>query len=120
LLRIKSFDELLGMPFLGASFEAYVLEQIIAEKPNDIELFFYRTQAGTEIDIVLAKGIKPIACIEVKFTSAPKVTKGLINGIDDLKTDHNYIVIPTKESYPIKDNILVCGIEYLIEQIKKI
>jgi len=119
LMRIGSFDQLLGMPVLGASFEGYVLQQIMAEKSNDVDVYFYRTHAGTEIDIVLAKALKAVACIEVKYTGAPKVTKSLLTGIEDLKTKKNYIVVPSSEPYPAKNDILVCGVEAFISNYLK-
>ncbi len=116
LMRINSFDELLSMPVLGASFESYVLQQIRAEKPEDIDLYFYRTHAGTEIDIVLTRSLKPIVSIEVKYSSTPKLTKGLINGIEDLKTKRNYIITPNNDEYPLKENIIVCDIKTFLEK----
>ncbi len=115
LMRVNSFDELSGMPVLGASFETYVLQQIMTEKPADIDLYFYRTHAGTEIDIVLTKALKPVTSLEVKYTSTPKVTKGLLNGIEDLGTTNNYIIVPRSEPYPIRDHIQVCGIRQFLE-----
>jgi uncharacterized protein len=121
LMRVNSYDELLGMPFLGASFESFVLQQIKAEKPNDLELFFYRTHAGAEIDFVITKAMKPIASIEVKYSSAPKVSKGFYNGIEDLKTQLNYIIIPESEPYKLKSGALVIGIkEFLSSELEKI
>jgi uncharacterized protein len=117
LLRINSYDELLGMPVLGASFEAYVLQQILAEKSTDLEVFFYRTHAGTEIDFVLAKAMKPVACIEVKYSSAPKISKSLMIGIEDLKTSNNYIVVPDSELFNKTHHITVCGINGFIKHI---
>ena len=116
LLRIQSYDQLMGMPVIGGSFESYIVQQIISEKPSDLDVYFYRTHAGTEIDIVLTRGSKPIACIEVKFTSTPKVTKSLINGIDDLETNQNFIITPTLGSYPANKNIQICDIKTFIDQ----
>lgn len=115
LMRINSMDELLGMPVLGASFESYVLQQIRAEKQNDIDVYFYRTHAGTEIDIVLTRSLKPIASVEIKYTSTPKLTKGLINGIEDIGTKKNYIITPRSEEYPIRNDITVCNVRSFLQ-----
>tara|TARA_R110002050_G_scaffold162939_2_gene292866 strand:+ start:6644 stop:7837 length:1194 start_codon:yes stop_codon:yes gene_type:complete len=116
LLRIQSFDQLLGMPMLGASFEAYVLQQITAEKDEDLAVYFYRTHAGTEVDIVLTRGITPVACIEVKYTGTPKITKSLRNGIEDLHTEQNFIITPSGDKYPAAKNITACSIAtFLLE-----
>ena len=52
LLRIKTFDDLLGHPSSGASWEGFVIEQIASLLPQNSELYFYRTNAGAEIDLL--------------------------------------------------------------------
>jgi predicted AAA+ superfamily ATPase len=121
LMRVNTYDELLGMPFLGASFESFVLQQIIAEKSSNLELFFYRTHAGAEIDIVITKAMIPIASIEVKYSSAPKVSKGFYSGVEDLNTKQNFVIVPETETYKIKNGALVVGIkEFLSTELEKI
>jgi predicted AAA+ superfamily ATPase len=117
MLRIDNYDQLMGMSVLGGSFEAYVLQQLLIHKSSDTEIYFYRTHTGTEIDFVLTQSSKPLCAIEVKFTSAPKPTKGLRQGIEDLQTKNNYIIIPESEVYPIAENIQVAGIHPFITQI---
>ncbi|MCX6267896.1 MAG: DUF4143 domain-containing protein [Bacteroidetes bacterium] len=48
LLNIRSFDDLLGHPVYGTSWETMVIEQLLAEHDGDFG--FYRTPAGAEID----------------------------------------------------------------------
>jgi predicted AAA+ superfamily ATPase len=110
LLRINDYDQLLGMPNLGASYEAYVLQQILAEKPGDLDVYFYRTHNGTEVDFVLARANQAVATIEVKFTSSPSASKSLKQGIADLKTANNYIVVPKSESFQKSAQIKVSSL----------
>ena len=118
LLQITSFEALFGTPMLGGSWEAFVLNQIYAEKPKKLDIYFYRTHAGTEVDIVLTKALKPIASLEVKYTSTPKVTKGLLNGIEDLGTKENYIITPMDDEYRAKEHINVIGLDRFIQKLK--
>jgi predicted AAA+ superfamily ATPase len=111
LLRIQSHDQLLGTHLLGASWESFVIAQIKTHKPDDIDLYFYRTHAGAEVDLVLAKGMQPIACIEIKYTSTPSSTKSIYSCIEDLQTKKNFIIIPKNDDYPIKENLIACGID---------
>ena len=121
LLRLNSYDALLGNPILGGSFEAYVLQQILAEKPNDIEVYFYRTHAGTEVDFVLTRALKPIASIEVKFTSTPKITKGLSIGIEDLETKKNYIITPNSDTFSLSKHIKAMSCKkFIMNELKRI
>lgn len=74
-------------------------------------LYFYRTHNKAEIDLLLVKGLQPVSCIEIKYTSAPKISKGMMNCIDDLKTKNNYIITPLSDDYLVKENVQVCSLE---------
>ena len=82
LLNIPNYDALLGNPGVGGSWEGYVIEQIYQRRPPDVDLFFYRTQAGAECDLVLVKGITPLACIEIKLSNAPVISKGFFSCVE--------------------------------------
>lgn len=116
LLRINDYDQLLGHAGLGGSWEAYVIEQISGLKHPDLDLFFYRTHNGAEVDIVFAKGLQPVATAEIKFTSSPHPQKGMINCIDDLKTHKNFIITPQSDDYLAKENIRVCNLPVFLEK----
>lgn len=118
LLNVESFDALFGSPLLGGSWEAFVLNQIMTEKPKNMDVFFYRTHAGTEVDFVLTIAMKPIASIEVKFTSTPSVSKGFLTGIEDLETSHNFIITPMDDEYPIKEHITVIGLDRFLKKLR--
>jgi predicted AAA+ superfamily ATPase len=107
LLRISSLDELAGHPIRGNSWEGYVLEQIAAAIP-DAELFFYRTSAGAEIDLVIRKGPKIIA-VEMKATSAPKLARGFWSAREDIKPDFTWIAAQVKDPYSIEKSIVVAS-----------
>ena len=72
------------------------LKEIIKQKNDDIELFFYRTHAGAELDLLLVKGLIPKASVEIKFAETPKISKGFISSTETLKTPENYIIIPVQ------------------------
>jgi uncharacterized protein len=105
LIRALDIDDLFGNPHVGTSWEGFVMEQIRQLKPPHLDMYFYRTHQGTEADVILVKGIKPIACIEIKLSTSPQVSKGFLQSIEDLKTKNNFIVIPTGDSYQTKDGI---------------
>ncbi|MDQ6812172.1 MAG: ATP-binding protein [Bacteroidota bacterium] len=114
LSNVPNIIYLKGHPVVGSSWEAYVVEQINQLKANGIDLYFYRTQAGSEYDIVLARGIKPVACIEVKLNNAPAISKGNYQSIADLKTKKNFIVVPDAEEYRTKEGIVICTLPNLL------
>lgn len=105
LLSIDTFDDLMGHPVFGASWETVAMETIINIFPN-WEPFFYRTVAGAEIDLVLIRGNRRVA-FEFKASTTPLVSKGFWNGLRDLDIEQAWIIAPIKESYPFHDNVTV-------------
>ena len=105
-LKIDTFDDLMGHPVFGASWETACMETIIANLP-DWEPFFYRTAAGTEIDLILKRG-KRVFAFEFKASAAPKLTKSFWTGFEDLNVEKAWVVAPVNESYPLRENVTVC------------
>lgn len=111
LSNIGNLNSLKGHPVVGGSWEGYVVEQIKQIKPKGVDMYYYRTQAGAEYDIVLAKGIKPVATVEVKLNNAPALSKGNLQSIDDLKAKKNFVVVPAVEDFKTGSNIQICNIQ---------
>lgn len=101
LLKLYSMTDLLGHPQCGAVWEGFVLEQSINQWGKKYDYYFYRTQDGTEADLVLVKAGKPFAVAESKFNNAPALTAGTYKAIADLQTKHNYIISPVQEDTPV-------------------
>ena len=115
LLNIRSFDDLLGHPVYGASWETMVIEQLLANHDGDFG--FYRTPAGAEIDLVLEKNGKKTA-IECKASTVPSVGRGFYTALHELQIDRAFIVAPVKEKYPVKEGVWVMPLaEAIMEAI---
>ncbi|MBI2894721.1 MAG: ATP-binding protein [Deltaproteobacteria bacterium] len=73
LLGTTTRDELLAAPWVGASWEGWVVEQVLSHLTSRgiaHEAFFLRTHDGHEVDLVLdARGQR--WCIEIKLSSSP-------------------------------------------------
>jgi len=110
LLNIRSFEALHGNPLLGASWEAYVLNQIAFHLPAGFDMFFYRTQDGTEADVVLTNGGIPEILVEVKYSSTPSVSKGFHIAQQDLGTVKNFVICPIKSGFPLKNGAEAIGV----------
>jgi len=113
LLEIETHENLLGHPVYGASWEGFVIENIISELSR-WQPFYFKTAAGAEIDLVLVKGRRLVA-VECKSSSAPEVTKGFWNALKDLGTKEAWVIAPVKESYPIEKNVQVARLEDFLE-----
>ncbi len=115
LLKIYSYDDLSANPVLGASWEGFCLEQIMALKPSGYDAYFYRTQsaAAAEIDLVLTKGLKVEIAIEIKYSLTPKLTRSSTNAINEVAPLKTWIVYPGEESYPIKKEVWTLPVNQL-------
>ncbi len=113
LLAVGSFEELQGRPSFGASWEACVVQELATLLPPRHELYFYRTQDGAEADVVIVKAGVPDVAVEIKYSSAPDVTKSMRTTAADLKTRRNLVVVPGSDVYPLRDGFEVVGFENL-------
>ena len=119
LLNIQSVNDLLGHPSTGASWEGFVVEQIAAHLPAGASLSFYRTAAGAEMDVVVELGGQRMG-FEVKFSSAPKVSKGFWQAREDLQLAHTGIVTPVAEGWPVQDGVSVMGVADIPEALARL
>jgi predicted AAA+ superfamily ATPase len=110
LSGIANFEALQGNQLLGASWEGYVIEQIRRVAGPAWQYYFYRTQVGAEVDLVLISPAGKMTCIEIKYAVAPSVAKGFFQSIEDLKPDYQYVVIPTGTPYFLKEQLKVCNL----------
>jgi len=112
LLGIETHNDLLGHPVYGTSWEGFVLENIIASLPR-WRPYFYRTAAGTEMDLILEKGQHRIA-VECKASTAPEVTKQFWNALRELNLQKAWIIAPVDEAYSIAPNVTVSPLHTFI------
>lgn len=115
LLNIPSYSDLIGNLISGGSWEGYVVEQIYQLTKNNFGLYYYRTQTGVEIDLVLARGLTPIAAVEIKFSVGPSLTKGNYTAIDDVGAKQNFVIGFDVEDYPIRKDIRVCSLNRFLK-----
>jgi uncharacterized protein len=103
-------EALLGYPQLGASWEGYVIEQIISTAEQGSHFYFYRTSNGAEIDLVWQTANNLCVCIEIKYSSAPSISKGFYEACADIKPNYKYVIIPSGETYSRADGTNICSL----------
>jgi predicted AAA+ superfamily ATPase len=103
LLGVDSKYTLLGHPKVGASWEGFVIEQIIAQ-PDVNQPWFWATQAGAELDLLVTVGNQQIG-IEVKRTDRPRVTPSMRHAMADLGLGRIVVVHAGADSFPIAEGI---------------
>jgi predicted AAA+ superfamily ATPase len=119
LLQISSLEQLHGSIFLGASWEGYVIEQIILAAGPKWQYDFYRTQGGTETDLVLSQPGGRKILIEIKYSVNPTPSRGFFESAVDLKPDFQYIIIPEGAAWMRNETQRVCGLEWFLEEEMK-
>jgi len=114
LSGVTDLINLSGNPLVGSSWESFVINQIQAVKQNQIDLYFYRTHQGTEVDLVFTKGLTVVATAEIKYSNSPQLTKGNFQAFEDLNAPMNYVITPFSDDYIFKERVRICSLKAFI------
>ena len=118
LLEIPSLDSLWSHPVVGGSWEAFVVETITNRLGAGAQVFFYRTSAGAEIDLLIEWPHQDLWAIEVKRSITPKLSKGFYLACEDLKPSRKLVVTPGQESWWLAEDIEVLSLPTLDQTLK--
>jgi hypothetical protein len=105
--------DLLDDPQVGASWEGFVIEQIIETMQNVLingNAYFYRTQQGAECDLIIEHSGKVKAVIEIKMSSAPQISRGFRITMADTNAQQGFVIAKTNENYKVDEKITVCSL----------
>jgi uncharacterized protein len=120
LLDIGTLEQLHNHPVVGNSWEGYVLEQLLSCVNQDrYQPYYYRTQRGAELDLLLVRAGVPEIAIEIKRASAPKPEKGFHIACDDLQIKQRYLVYPGHRRYLLPTGVEVVPMIDLMEQLRR-
>jgi uncharacterized protein len=108
LLGLTDLQAVLAHPVAGASWEGFVIEQLLAAAPH-IEASFYRTSHGAEADLVLSFRNGANWVVEIKRSSAPTLSRGFHLAAADVGATRKLLVAPVAASYPMREGIEVMG-----------
>lgn len=114
LLDIRTFDDLLGHPIYGASWEGFVIENLLANFGSEWRAGFYRTAAGNELDLIFERGNRRVA-IECKASKSPQVSSGFWLSLKELNIERAWVVAPVDEPYPLSKNVWVSPLDALLK-----
>lgn len=118
LLNLIDFRDLETHPKVGASWEGFVLHQIIRALGADKrECFFWATHAGAELDLLVVKGRQRLG-FEIKRTSAPKVTPSMRSALTDLNLNRLEVIYPGENNFLLDNKIRAVAFDHLLSEIK--
>lgn len=119
LLQIPNYNALLGHPVQGGSWEGFVIENICAVLPYHARPYYYRSQAGAEIDLILEFSMTERWAIEIKRSSVPSIGKGFHIAADDIKATRHYVVYAGQDKFSLGKGILAISLGGLMEEVMK-
>lgn len=119
LLSIKTFENLLGHIVAGGSWEGYIIQEIISMLPQDALPFYYRSQDGAELDLVIEQGMGIKLAIEIKLSDSPVLSRGNSVSLQDVGNPPLLVVTPSAQDYQLRPNVWVCSVATLAENLTK-
>jgi predicted AAA+ superfamily ATPase len=117
LLNIPNLETLLGHPILGASWEGFVIENLLLLLPSDVQASFYRSSGGAEVDLVVEFPGSTSWAIEIKRSLKPKASRGMHSACEDLNPARKLLVYPGNDCYPLGNDVEVIGFRQLAREI---
>lgn len=110
LLGLENLTQLNGHPVVGQSWEGHVIETLLAAVPWPSQASFYRTAAGTEIDLIIEHKNGHLWAIEIKRGLSTKPGKGFYQAMKDLKPTRTFLVHSGEDRYPITETAEAIGV----------
>lgn len=117
LLNITTFAELERHPKIGASWEGFIVENLIGVLGIDSrQCYFWATHTGAEVDLVVQTGTK-LRGFEIKRTSAPRLTRSMHAALDDLSLDRIDVIHAGEATFPLAKRVRAVACSRMLEDI---
>ncbi|MBI4989452.1 MAG: ATP-binding protein [Rhodocyclales bacterium] len=113
LLGIGNYNALAGHPVVGASWEGFVIENLLAAAPAGTRASFYRTAAGAEIDLLIELPGGERWAVEIKSGLTPRLEKGFHFASQDLQPARSFVVYSGDDRYPLGEDAEAIGLREL-------
>jgi len=118
LLNLGTQRDIEGHPKLGASWEGFVIEQVVLQLgAQPAEIFHWRTHTGAELDLLVVRGRRRLG-FEVKRTVAPAVTPSMRSALQDLRLETLTVVHAGKQSFPMTKDIYALACADLVKRVE--
>ena len=118
LLNISSYNDLLGHPVAGKSWEGFVIENIISVLPIRSQPYYYRTAGGAEIDLVLAFGLEERWAIEIKRGVTFNLSRGFHEACTDLNPTRKFVIYGGHDRFELPNGITAMSVYEFMTLLK--
>ncbi len=120
LLGLGDYNSLSGHPVVGASWEGFVIENLLSDLPYRTRSHFYRTAAGAEIDLVLEfPGKSERWAIEIKRALSAKPKKGFYHACEDIQPHKSLVVYAGQERYPVSEGVEAVSLSEMCQMLSE-
>jgi predicted AAA+ superfamily ATPase len=103
MLGVTTDEQLLVHPKCGASWEGFVIEEVLRCVRPDAQ-YFWATHAGAELDLLLFVGGRRLG-VEIKRVDAPSLTRSMAVARADLGLDAIAVVYPGTQRFVIAPGV---------------
>jgi predicted AAA+ superfamily ATPase len=117
LLDLETWNDVVGHPVSGPSWEGFVIENLIAAAGDARTPFFYRTEDGAEVDLVFERAGKVEMMVEIKRSTAPEVSRGFHSARAVLKPAESYLLHGGTGTWPVDKHITAIPLRDLMARL---
>jgi uncharacterized protein len=110
-------EALLGHPRVGASWEGFVLHQIVRALGVEWQdCYHWRLHTGAELDLLVNFGDRRLG-FEIKRTDAPRLTPSMKSAMESLRLEKLYVVHAGNRAWPLGERIEAVPLSALFEHL---
>jgi predicted AAA+ superfamily ATPase len=118
LLGLESRQDLEGHPKVGASWEGFVLRELLTHlDARAEEAFFWATHAGAELDLFVVRGRRRLG-FEVKRTTAPTLTRSMRSAAETLKLDSLDVIHAGEHTFDLGKRVRAVAFQRMFEDVE--
>jgi hypothetical protein len=117
LLDLETWDDVLGHPIVGASWEGFVIDNLVAVAGDRRRAYYYRTADGAEVDLLFERGGRIEMAIEIKRSTAPRPSRGFRSARATLGPGESYLVHPGAETWTVEPGVTASTLGNLLSRL---
>ena len=118
LLGLDSPESVEAHPKVGASWEGFVLEQVIRRlRARREECYFWATHAGAELDLLIVRGRRRLG-FEFKRTDAPRTTRSMMSALESLRLERLYVLHAGRDTFDLGKNVRAVAATDLLGELR--